>query len=217
MAGGKRDYGQFCGLAAALNVIGERWTLLIVRELLIGPARFNELIVNLPGIGPNLLSERLRMLLEHGVVEQTSVEGDGRARRYHLTEAGERLRGTVLELAHWGLGFLSEDDLTGEVRAEWGFLAVQAMIVEDAIPDVDEVYEFQVGDQAFTVEVRNGEVSFGRGRAEEPDLTIECDADTFIRVGARMLSPFLAIATGDVRIKGKPDAVRRCTLMLGLG
>ncbi|SDF36175.1 transcriptional regulator, HxlR family [Lentzea fradiae] len=216
MAGGKRDYGQFCGLAAGLNVIGERWTLLIVRELLIRPARFNELSENLPGIGPNLLSERLRMLLECGVVEQTSVEGDGRARQYHLTEVGEQLRGAVLALAHWGLGFLSEDDRKGAIRAEWGFLAVQSMIVEDAIPDVDEVYEFQVGDQTFTIEVSDGAITFGLGHVKEADLTIECDADTFIRIGAHMLSPFEAIATGDVRIKGKPDAVRRCTLMLGL-
>lgn len=216
MASAKRDYGQFCGLAAALNVIGERWTLLVVRELLIGPARFTGLAENLPGIGPNLLSDRLRMLVEHGVVDQTSVEGDGRARLYQLTDLGEELRGPVLALANWGLGFLGEEDRSGAIRAEWGFLAVQSMIVEDAIPDIDEVYEFQVGDEPFVIEVRNGMVAFGRGRADEPDLTVECDADTFIRVGARMLSPFEAIATGDVRIKGKAEAVRRCILMLGL-
>lgn len=216
MASTKRDYGQFCGLAAALNVIGERWTLLVVRELLMGPARFTALAENLPGIGPNLLSDRLRMLVEHGVVDQSSVEGDGRARLYQLTDLGEELRGPVLALANWGLGFLGEEDRSGAVRAEWGFLAVQSMVVEDAVPDVDEVYEFQVGDEPFVIEVRDGAVAFGRGHADEPDLTIECDADTFIRVGARMLSPFEAIATGDVRIKGKAEAVRRCILMLGL-
>ncbi|SDJ44823.1 transcriptional regulator, HxlR family [Lentzea albidocapillata subsp. violacea] len=216
MASAKRDYGQFCGLAAALNVIGERWTLLVVRELLIGPARFTELAGNLPGAGPNLLSDRLRMLVEHGVVEQSSVAGDGRARQYHLTDLGEELRGPVLALANWGLGFLREEDRSGAVRAEWGFLAVQSMVVESAIPDVDEVYEFQVGDEPFVIEVRDGAVAFGRGHAERPDLTIECDADTFVRVGARMLSPFEAIATGDVRIKGKAESVRRCILMLGL-
>jgi DNA-binding HxlR family transcriptional regulator len=213
----KRDYGQFCGLAAGLNVIGERWTLLIIRELLIGPARFNEMIENLPGIGPNLLSERLRSLSEHGLIEQASMPGDGRAKLYRLTDLGEELRGPVLALARWGLGFLQERDRGGATRAEWGFLAVQSMIVEEEIPDVEEeIYEFKVGDQAFTIEVRRGVVSFGQGEAENPDLTIECDADTFIRVGARMLSPFEAIATGDVRIKGKSEAVTRCARMLGL-
>ncbi|MFD4673306.1 winged helix-turn-helix transcriptional regulator [Lentzea sp. NPDC058450] len=216
MAAAKRDYGQFCGLAAALNVIGERWTLLVLRELLIGPARFTELAANLPGAGPNLLAERLRTLAEHGIVGQTLLEDDGRARQYHLTELGEQLRGPVLALAHWGLGFLREEDRTGAVRAEWGFLAVQAMVDEGAIPDVDETYEFQVGAEPFVIEVRGGAVAFGRGHAEEPDLTVECDADTFVRIGARMLSPFEAIATGDVRIKGKAESVRRCVQMLGL-
>ncbi|ANZ39809.1 crotonobetainyl-CoA--carnitine CoA-transferase [Lentzea guizhouensis] len=216
MSSAKRDYGQFCGLAAALNVVGERWTLLVLRELLIGPARFTELAANLPGAGPNLLSDRLRTLVEHGVVGQTLLEDDGRARQYHLTELGEQLRGPVLALANWGLGFLREEDRSGAVRAEWGFLAVQSMVDETAIPDVDEVYEFQVGDEPFVIEVSDGVVSFGRGHAEQPDLTVECDADTFVRIGARMLSPFEAIATGDVRIKGKAESVRRCVAMLGL-
>lgn len=212
----KREYGQFCGLAAGLDVIGERWTLLIVRELLISPARFKSLLENLPGIGPNLLTDRLRMLGDHGLVEQTSVAEDGRARLYRLTESGQELREPVLTLARWGLKFLDESDADGTTRAEWGFLAVQAMIVDDAVPQVDEVYEFRVSEQIFQILVRDGRVSFERGAVAEPALTIECDAGTFVRVGARLLSPFQALATGDVRIKGDPEAVLRCTLMLGL-
>src|SRR5688500_15485784 len=105
----KRDYGQFCGLAGGLNVIGERWTLLVVRELLIGPARFNDIMDNLAGIGPNLLADRLRTLVAHGVVEQASVPGDGRGKLYRLTALGEELRAPVLGLAKWGLGFLEAD------------------------------------------------------------------------------------------------------------
>src|ERR1041384_4723525 len=115
---GKRDYGQFCGLAAGLNIVGERWTFLIVRELMISPVRFNEMIENLPGIGPNLLSERLRTLVEHGVIEQFPVPGDARGRLYQLTELGRELRGPLLALARWGMGFLGEED-GGAVRAEW--------------------------------------------------------------------------------------------------
>ncbi|MFJ9431937.1 winged helix-turn-helix transcriptional regulator [Streptomyces sp. NPDC101490] len=212
----KREYGQFCGLAVGLDVIGERWTLLIVRELLIGPARFKSLLENLPGIGPNLLTDRLRMLGEHGLVEQTSVADDGRARLYRLTEAGQELRESVLALARWGLKFLDESDTAGATRAEWGFLAVQALVIDEAVPEVDETYEFEVGDQTFQILVRGGKVSFERGSVAEPALTISCDAGTFVRVGARLLSPFQAIATGDVRVKGDPGAVLRCSLMLGL-
>lgn len=126
---GRRNYAQFCGLAAGLNIIGERWALLIVRELLIGPARFNEILTNLPGLGPNLLSDRLRALTEHGVIEAGGVRGDGRGKQYRLTSRGEQLREPVLALARWGMPFLTEDDaVSGTTRAAWGFLAVQAMI-----------------------------------------------------------------------------------------
>ena len=214
---GKRDYGQFCGLAAGLNVIGERWTFLIVRELLIGPARFNEMIDNLPGIGPNLLAERLRTLAEQGVVEQVPVRGDGRGRQYQLTELGEQLRASLLSLAKWGMQFLVEHDREGAVRAEWGFLAVQAMVIEDRIPVVDESYEFRVGDQTFTIQVCGGAVRFMRGEGSAPELVITSDPETFVRIGARMTTPFDALATSDIKIEGSSGAIHRCTRMLGLG
>ncbi|WP_051442543.1 winged helix-turn-helix transcriptional regulator [Saccharomonospora iraqiensis] len=106
----KRDYGQFCGLASALNVIGERWTLLVVRELLIGPAQFTELLDTLSGIGPNLLTERLRTLVDLGVVAQRQVRGDGRARQYVITGVGEELRQPVLWLTRWGVRFIDGED-----------------------------------------------------------------------------------------------------------
>ncbi|TDD55527.1 transcriptional regulator [Saccharopolyspora elongata] len=214
---GKRDYGQFCGLAAGLTVIGERWTMLILRELLIGPARFNELPPNLPGIGPNLLAERLRTLIEHGVIEQHAVPGDGRGKQYRLTERGEQLREPILALAHWGMQFLSEEDSAGISRAEWGFLAVQAMISTSDLPDRDESYEFRVGDRVFTVEVADGQVHVRRGSGElPPAIVVGADPETFIRIGARMLSPFDAIITGGLTIDGDPDAIQRCVRMLRL-
>jgi DNA-binding HxlR family transcriptional regulator len=212
----RRDYGQFCGLAGGLNVIGERWTLLIVRELLIAPARFTLLLENLPGVGPNVLTERLRMLLEHGVVEQLPVEGDSRGRMYRLSARSEELRGPVLALARWGMGFLTEDAAGKTVRDEWGFLALQSMIDHDSIPDVDETYEFRVGDSTFTIDVRDGVLSFVPGPVPAPDLVISCAADVFVRIGARLLTPFDAIVTGDVKVDGTLDAIHRCTRMLGL-
>ncbi|MCA1561454.1 MAG: winged helix-turn-helix transcriptional regulator [Chloroflexi bacterium] len=216
MTTGRRDYGQFCGLAAGLKIVGERWTFLVIRELMINPARFNEILENLPGIGPNLLADRLRMLTEHGVIEQLPVPGDARGRLYRLTEAGQELRRPLLALAKWGMRFLDEDDRAGVVRADWAFLAIQAMIVEDKIPDVDQVYEFRVGENIFTIKVHGGEVGFQRGSVSLPDLTIRCDPDTFVRIGARMLTPFDAIVAGDVKIEGEAEVIHRCTRMLGL-
>ena len=213
----KRDYDQFCGLAAGLNIVGERWTLLIIRELLIAPTRFNGLIDNLPGIGPNLLTDRLRMLTEHRVIEPIAVPGDSRGKMYRLTEVGEQLRAPVLGLAKWGMQFLEPEDSTKAVRDEWGFLAIQSMIIEESIPTgVDEIYEFRVGAHCFAIEVRDGSVAFHAGSVSVPDLTITCDAETFIRIGARMLSPFDAIITGAVKVDGDPDVIHRCTRLLGL-
>ncbi|MFJ6676975.1 winged helix-turn-helix transcriptional regulator [Actinosynnema sp. NPDC091369] len=212
----RRDYNQFCGLAGGLNVIGERWTLLIIRELLIAPTRFNSLLENLPGIGPNLLADRLKMLTEHEVIRQLPVEGDSRGKMYQLTELGEELRGPVLALAKWGMGFLRESDAKKAVRDEWGFLALQAMVDHDRIPDVDETYEFRVGEHSFAIEVRGGAVTFSPGSVPVPDLTITCAADTFVRIGARMLTPFDAIVTGDIKVDGDPEVIHRCTRMLGL-
>jgi DNA-binding HxlR family transcriptional regulator len=213
---GKRDYGQFCGLAAGLNIVGERWTLLIIRELLISPVRFNEIMENLPGMGPNLLAERLRALTEQGVIEQLPVPGDGRGKLYRLSPLGEQLRGSLLGLAKWGMQFLAENDRDGEVRAEWGFLAVQAMVLPDRIPDIDENYEFRVGDDVFTVEVRDGAVKFLRGGTPAPALVITSDPETFVSIGARMVSPFEALAGGSMKFEGSPEALQRCSRMLGL-
>jgi DNA-binding HxlR family transcriptional regulator len=213
----KRDYGQFCGLAAGLNIVGERWTLLIVRELLIGPMRFNEIMENLPGMGPNLLTERLRSLTEQGIIEQMPVPGDGRGRLYQLAPLGEELRGPLLGLARWGMQFLVENDRDGEVRAEWGFLAVQAMVLPDQIPDVDESYEFRVGNDVFTVDVRDRAVNFQRGTgASTPVLVITSDPETFVSIGARMTTPFEALAGGKMKFEGESDALQRCSRLLGL-
>jgi DNA-binding HxlR family transcriptional regulator len=210
------DHGPGRGLAVSLDMVGERWSLLVIRELLIGPARFTALLENMPGIGPNLLAHRLRALAGHGVVERVPVPGEGRRMRYQLTERGEQLRHPLLGLARWGLGFLNDDDRGGTTRAEWGFLAVQAMVVRDAVPDLDETYEFRVDTQVFVIEVRRGEVRFSREAVPEPDMTVECDADTLIRIGARLLTPDDAITTGAVRVTGDQHAARRCVRMLGL-
>jgi len=212
----KRAYRQFCGLAAALDLIGERWTLLIVRELLLGPARFNELSENLPGVGPNLLSARLQSLVAPGVVEVAPVPGDARGKLYQLTPVGEGLRDPVLGLARWGMPFLGNTSENGTVRDAWGFLAVQAMVHDHPAPDVDESYEFRVGGEVFHIAVSGRTATAGRGSVKSPAIVVTTDADIFIRVGAGMLSPFEAAITGRLTIEGDPAAIQRCTQLMGL-
>jgi len=212
----KRHYGQFCGLAAGLDIVGERWTLLIIRELLLAPARFSEIADNLPGIGPNLLSDRLRSLSERGLIEAAPVPGDGRGKQYRLTELGEELREPLLQLARWGMGFLSEKDVGGISRGAWGFLAVQAMIHGQEVPDTDECYEFRVDDDVFHLRILGGRAHAVRGAAPDPAILVYTDATTFVKIGAEMLSPFDALVSGALRIDGDPAAAQRCTRLLGL-
>lgn len=216
MSAGGRAYGQFCGLAVALDLLGERWTLLVVRELLIGPARFRDLAEAMPGMSPAMLSQRVQTLQEAGVIESRTPASDGRARIYSLTEVGEGLRPTVLHLAKWGLNFLSSAE-EGTTRAAWGFLAIQAMIVDRPVPAVDESYEFRIADEVFHIAVDGGKVTAARGdAAEEPALVIRTDVLTFMKIGGQLINPLEAMMGGALTIDGDPAALRRCLALTGL-
>jgi len=211
----RRNYGQYCGLAAALDIIGERWTLLIVRELLTGPCRYNELLANLPGIGTNLLADRLKFLTEADIIRQRAQSG-AKTRMYELTEEGESLRPAVLGLARWGLGMLGAPEAEEIVRPRWGVLAVEAMIdLRHAGPD--EVYEFRLDDEVFHIDVKDGQVKVLHGKApDEPALVVQTDAVTFVEIGAGRLNPLEATLTRRVVMEGAEDAVLRCSRLLGL-
>ncbi|QFG22925.1 winged helix-turn-helix transcriptional regulator [Actinomadura sp. WMMB 499] len=215
MAQQRRNYGQYCGLAGALDVIGERWTLLIIRELLTGSCRYNELQGNLPGIGTNLLAERLKFLMETGLVRQRTLPGS-KVKTYELTEQGEGLRETVLALARWGLGLLGAPRAEDVVRPRWGVLAVEAM-VDPAAAGPDEVYEFHVDDDTFHVDVQDGEVKVRHGTPDtEPALVVTTDAVTFVEIGSGRLNPLEATLTRRLIMEGGEDAVLRCSRLLGL-
>jgi DNA-binding HxlR family transcriptional regulator len=216
MAHRRREYGQYCGLAAAMDVVGERWTLLIVRELLLGPRRYNELLEDLPGIGTNLLADRLRTLVELGVLHQRPARDGGKAMAYELTPLGERLREPVLLLAGWGMSFLGDPQPGATMRPRWGFLAVQALVDQTRVGPVDEDYEFRVDGEVFHVSVRDGRAIAESGPASDPAFVATTDTTTFIQIGSRRLSPFEAVASGRLNLQGEPDAVMRCSVALGL-
>ena len=213
----RRHYGQLCGLAAALDVAGERWTMLILHELLTRPARFGEIADNLPGIGPNLLTDRLKHLTERGLIDSAPVPGDRRGKQYRLTELGEALRPTLESLAGWGTRVLTEaDGAHGIGRPGWSFLALQAMIDDAQVPDAEESYEFRVDDEVFHVAVNGGRTLARRGPADDPVLRVCADASTFMRIGAGISSPFDAMVGSELTIEGDPEAVRRCMRLIGL-
>ncbi|HEV7452499.1 MAG TPA: winged helix-turn-helix transcriptional regulator [Pseudonocardiaceae bacterium] len=212
----KRTYHQYCGLASALDVLGERWTLLIIRELLMGPRRYTDLLTDLPGLGTNLLAERLRFLVDHGVIRQSGGGHSGEKRAYELTAKGQLLRPVVLALARWGMDFVGEMSGEDVARPHWGFLAVEAMIQHDKIPVQDEEYEFRVDDEVFHVAVRDQHAEALRGPAASPNMVATTDAATFVRIGSGLLRPLAAMVTGELKLAGDLSSVLRCCELLGL-
>ncbi|HEX3960731.1 MAG TPA: helix-turn-helix domain-containing protein [Trebonia sp.] len=212
---GKRTYGQYCALAVALDVIGERWTLLIIRELLIRPRRYAELLAALPGIGTNLLADRLRFLTEEGIIR--SIDPDNRRIGYELTEHGEALQSTVLALARWGLETMAGHASSGDVRPDWAALGVQALIDDARTAAVDDDYLFLVDDEAFTISVRDHHAVAHDGATDAPTLTVKTDAVTLLDIGMRKLDPVAALVGGRLAVSASdPAAMVRCLTLLGL-
>jgi DNA-binding HxlR family transcriptional regulator len=212
----KRTYDQECGLAHALDVVGERWTLLIVRELLPGPRRYRDLLDALPGIGTNLLADRLNFLTAAGIIEP--AEPARRTAGYALTGLGRTLRQPILDLARFGMtvGAAQPPSPDAVTRASWAALAIEAMIDGGAVPEVDETYQFEVDGEVFHIAVHDGRPLMVRGAAEDPALTVSTDSRTFFALGMRRLDPVEAVVGGAVRVTGTPSAMPRCLRLIGL-
>ena len=204
-----RSYRQYCGLAAALDAVGERWTLLVVRELLIGPRRYGELLADLPGMGTNLLAERLKSLSRLGIVTKDDQV-------YTLTERGRGLAGAVRSLTEWGLAGMDEPDEDSICRAHWGLGGLRAMADATRVPGLEESYEFRVDDEVFHLRVSGGVARVGLGPADQPAMTMTTDAKTFVRMGSGKYPARTARAEGRLTITGDPEAAKRCATVLGL-
>ena len=136
----RRGYQQYCGLARALDVLGERWTLLLVRNLLLGPQRFTDLLEGLPGIGTNLLANRLRELKSAGLVARRELPPPAGSVVYELTPRGRDLEPTVLALSRWGAVSLGRPRRGETYRPAWLLLSLRALFQPDAANGVREVY-----------------------------------------------------------------------------
>lgn len=178
----KRSYQQYCGLAAALDVVGERWALLIVRDLAPGPRRFKDLFDGLPGIATDMLAERLRSLEAAGAVEQRTVRHPVPGKLYALTERGRELAHIAGQLARWGMPLLP--DAPGDRHRTNPLWALQTMARGYAGGLADGEYRWTIGDQVATVVVDAGADSpatlvYGEGAASTPVLDVHCEPPAF--------------------------------------
>jgi DNA-binding HxlR family transcriptional regulator len=197
-----RSYGDQCGVARSLDVIGERWALLIVRELLLGPKRFNDLLAGLPGASPNVISQRLRELTGSGVVRHRDLGPPARVGVYELTGWGRELEPVIVHLGQWGTRAPLPED------AGWSLDSLLIALQAAADPAAcSGRYELRVDTDVFTVDGTSGAVRARRGTADHPDAILSTDADTLHAV-ALGIRPFAdAAESGGLRLDGDPQAV----------
>jgi DNA-binding HxlR family transcriptional regulator/putative sterol carrier protein len=205
-----------CPVARALDVLGERWTLLVVRELLLGPKRFKDLLTALPAMGTNRLGDRLKSLQAAGVVARRTLPPPAGVQVYELTASGERLRPALYCMGAWGreLPVLEELDPDG-VRAELIALGLAGTSPPELSAGLEETYELHIGSECFHVTVADSSVAVRSGPAPvTADLLVECDADTFLALVTGELTPSQAARHGRMSVHGEQTRLTRAFRIL---
>src|SRR5215472_4993376 len=191
-----RSYAQYCAVARALDVIGDRWNLLIVRELLLrGACRYTDLLNGLPGIATNLLADRLRALEQAGIVARYEAPPPIAAALFSLTARGEQLKDVLIELGRWGTELMAEPIGDDAFHSHW--LAFPAeLYLEDQTPDRPPIaIELRIGGDTTTLETVDGGIHTRAGAAEDPDLILTGNPQAILG----LLTGRLDVATAQAR------------------
>lgn len=212
----KRSYRQYCAIAHALDIVGERWTLLIVRELLMGPKRFTDLLNGLPGIGTNLLSSRLRELEESDILERRTLPPPAASAVYDLTELGHGLESVIAALHRWGSKTQAAPDKKDQFRPEWSILAMQYAFRPELAKGLSETYEYRIGNEVFHARIEDGSIETRQGFAQNPDLIITTDPETYSAIAMQQVALVDAVNSGDVAVEGDADTLKRSAAIFGL-
>lgn len=190
----KRSYRQNCALARTSDAIGQRWTLLLIRDLLIAPRRFNDLLASEQGMGTNLLAARLKELESAGLVRK--VNAGGGAQAYSLTERGQALEPAILALIRWGLTHGPAGSAEDRQENDWDLLALKAAFQPARAKDLSITVQFECHDFAGWVRIENQKMQIGLGPIDEPDVVVKGSvSDLFL--GAK--SPQELLESGDTR------------------
>lgn len=205
-----RSYNQYCGLAYALDIIGERWTMLIVRELVAGGRRFTDLVEGLPGISTNLLAERLKSLEQQGILRRRVLPPPAASTVYELTRLGQGLEKSLLELGRWGSQFVPPtwEDAHLLHLGSYALTPVTFFRAAEAL-DVDDIYELRIDNEVMQVQVQEGEIRVQQGETLKPDVVLHADMPVYMQLFAGKLTLDEACAAGLIRIDGNPAALHR--------
>lgn len=205
----KRSYHQYCGIAHALDLVGERWTLLVIRELLTGPKRFKDLEAGLPGISTNLLSARLKFLREKGIVERRVLPPPASTEAYALTDLGQDLEPVVIALGRWGIQTLGRPGPDDTFRPLWLLLSLEGYFVPARAAGLREMHEYRIGDTIFHAHIHDGTITTAQGPGTSPDFVLTTDEETFLEVIGGTMSWDEAFAENRATLTGSRDAFDR--------
>ena len=209
------SYEQYCALARALDVVGSRWTLLIVRELRPGPRRFTDLLEGLPGISRKLLTERLRELERDGVITRTELPPPAARTVYELTDDGLDLATAVMPLVTWGakrMGARRSDDV---FHPRWLAMAMVSLADREAAAGVHDVYQYVVGEHSFHFVVDDGEIDVRDGVADDPSVVVTTDEAAMADMAFGNVTPAQAARAGALSITGDQPARTRLRKIFG--
>jgi DNA-binding HxlR family transcriptional regulator len=205
---GRRKYNSGCAVAHALDLVGERWALLVVRDLVLGPKRFTDLLAGLPGASADVLTQRLHELTQAGVLDRRRLSPPAASWVYELTPWGAELAPVVLGLAQW-----ASRSPTMRYDAPLGtdslMLSLQALFDTSAVADLDATIAVHLGDERFQLHIADGELTVTRGDNDDPDATIDTDKTTLLSLlrTDRPLDDILA--SGNLRLAGDRGIVER--------
>lgn len=203
-----RTYDDGCAAAHALDLVGERWALLVVRELLLGPKRFTDLRTGIPKASPNVLSQRLRELEGVGVVRRRKLPPPAASKVYELTEWGLELEPVIVRLGRWGARSPSKPH-DAELGVDSLILSFRTMFDPEVAEGVNASYELRFGEDRFRAEVADGRFEAERGGADHPDAIVEADSGTLASLVYAGRDLAEALRSGDMRIEGDKAAVER--------
>ena len=208
----KRTYGDPCGIARGLDVIGDRWALLVARELLLGPKRFTDLRDGLPSLGPDVLSQRLRELEHAGVIRRARLAPPAASQVYELTDWGRELEPVLLALGRWGsrAPFPAEG---GSLGRDAFVIALKTMFRPAAADglhrSLDGSYELVVGGRPFELTLSDGRLRAAHGRAEAPLARIEAEPNALAAVLWHDQPLDEAIRAGQITVAGERNLITR--------
>jgi DNA-binding HxlR family transcriptional regulator len=206
----KRTYNEACGIPRALDRVGERWALMIVRELLLGPKRFTDIRASLPGVSADILAQRLRELESTGVLRHHKLPPPAASQVYELTQWGLELEPVVVALGRWGARAPAPPEGVG-MSFDAHILSLRTLFDPGTAGDFETSIELHLDDQVFRAQVARGTLELVRGEAEDADATVTSDAGTVLALAHRRLELDEALESGALELEGDRSAFERFT------